>query len=202
GQAVAFSRNSEEEFNIYTVSPLGGTPRKLYARSQRGLYHYSTNRAQLLAWSPDGKLVAFSEANAEGRSAITLLSLAEHSTRHLTSPPVEHFDSQPAFSPDGKTMAFVRTSGPGVVDDLFLVPIEGGVAKRLTFDNREIYGPPAWTEDGRHLIFSSARAGLPGLWRFSPAGGRSPAGGNTPTTTYTPARSTKAHLLAFTPRDT
>ncbi len=35
GQAVAFSRKSEEEFNIYTVSPLGGTPRKLYARSRR-----------------------------------------------------------------------------------------------------------------------------------------------------------------------
>jgi Tol biopolymer transport system component len=77
--------------------------------------------------------VAFSEANAEGRSAITLLSRADHSTRRLTSPPVEHFDSQPAFSPDGKTMAFVRTSGPGAVDDLFLVPIEGGVPRRLTF---------------------------------------------------------------------
>jgi Tol biopolymer transport system component/DNA-binding winged helix-turn-helix (wHTH) protein len=198
GQAVAFSRNSEEEFNIYTVSPLGGTPRKLYARSRHGLYHYSTNRAQLLSWSPDGKLVAFSEANAEGRSAITLLSLADHSTRRLTSPPVEHFDSQPAFSPDGKTMAFVRTSGPGAVDDLFLVPIEGGVPRRLTFDNREIYGPPAWTEDGRHLIFSSARAGLQGLWRLPAAGGDPRAEANASTNAYYPAISTKAHRLAYT----
>jgi len=200
GQAVAFSRNSEEEFNIYTVSPLGGTPRKLYARSRRGLYHYSTNRAQLLAWSPDGKLVAFSEANAEGRSAITLLSLAEHSTRRLTSPPVEHIDSQPAFSPDGKTMAFVRTSGPGAVDDLFLVPIEGGVPRRLSFDNREIYGPPAWTEDGRHLIFSSARAGLQSLWRLPAAGGDPRAEAEASTSAYYPAISTKAHRLAYTRR--
>lgn len=200
GQAVAFSRNSEEEFNIYTVSPLGGTPRKLYARSRRGLYHYSTNRAQLLAWSPDGKLVAFSEANAEGRSAITLLSLAEHSTRRLTSPPVEHIDSQPAFSPDGKTMAFVRTSGPGAVDDLFLVPIEGGVPRRLSFDNREIYGPPAWTEDGRHLIFSSTRAGLQSLWRLPAAGGDPRAEAEASTNAYYPAISTKAHRLAYTRR--
>ena len=200
GQAVAFSRNSEEEFNIYTVSPLGGTPRKLYARSRRGLYHYSTNRAQLLAWSPDGKLVAFSEANAEGRSAITLLSLAEHSTRRLTSPPVEHIDSQPAFSPDGKTMAFVRTSGPGAVDDLFLVPIEGGVPRRLSFDNREIYGPPGWTEDGKDLIFSSARAGLQSLWRLPAAGGDPRAEAEASTNAYYPAISTKAHRLAYTRR--
>jgi DNA-binding winged helix-turn-helix (wHTH) protein len=43
GQAVAFSRNSENGFDIYTVSPLGGTPRKLYARSARKLYAYSLN---------------------------------------------------------------------------------------------------------------------------------------------------------------
>jgi DNA-binding winged helix-turn-helix (wHTH) protein len=33
GRAVAFSRNSEKGLEIYTVSPVGGTPRKLYARS-------------------------------------------------------------------------------------------------------------------------------------------------------------------------
>ncbi len=198
GQAVAFSRNSENGFDIYTVSPLGGTPRKLYARSPRKLYAYSTNRVQLLAWSPDGKLVAFSEANAEGRPAITLLSLADHSTRHLTSPPVEHFDSQPAFSPDGKRMAFVRTSGPGAVDDLFLVPIEGGIPRRLTFDNREIYGPPGWTEDGQDLIFSSARAGVQSLWRLPVAGGDPRAVAEASTNAYYPAISTKAHRLAYT----
>src|SRR5207248_3550069 len=114
---------------------------KLYARSPGDLYAYSPTGDQLFAWSPDGKLLAFSEANLDGRSAITLLSLADHSTRHLTYPPVEHFDSQPSFSPDGKRMAFVRTSSPGAVDDLFLIPIDGGVPRRLTFDNREIYGP-------------------------------------------------------------
>ncbi len=150
------------------------------------------------AWSPDGKLVAFSEVNAEGRPAITLLSLADHSTRHLTSPPVEQFDSQPAFSPDGKSMAFVRTSGPGAVDDLFLVPIEGGVPRRLTFDNREIYGPPGWTEDGKDLIFSSARAGLPSLWRLPVAGGDPRAVAEAGANAYYPAISTNAHRLAYT----
>ena len=200
GQAVAFSRNSEKGLDIYTVSPLGGTPRKLYARSPGKLYAYSPTREQLLAWSPDGKLLAFSEANAEGRPAITLLSLTDHGTRHLTSPPVEHFDSQPAFSPDGKRMAFVRTSSPWAVDDLFLVPIEGGVPRRLTFDNREIYGPPAWTEGGKDLIFSSARAGLQSLWRLPISGGDPRPVAEASTNAYYPAISTKSHRLAYTRR--
>jgi Tol biopolymer transport system component/DNA-binding winged helix-turn-helix (wHTH) protein len=196
GQAVAFSRNSEKGFDINTVSPLGGTPQRVYARSQ-GERQSFTHRDQLLAWSPDGTMLAFSEANAEGRPAITLLSLADHSTRHLTSPPVEHFDSQPAFSPDGKRMAFVRTSGPGEVDDLFLVPIEGGGPRRLTFDNRAIYGSPAWTEDGSDLVFSSARAGLQGLWRLPVSGGDPRPVAEAGTDAYYPAIATKVHRLAY-----
>jgi len=200
GQAVAFSRNSEKGLDIYTVSPLGGTPRKLYARPPGELYAYSPTGDQLLAWSPDGKLLAFSATNSEGRSAITLLSLADHSTRHLTYPPVEHFDSQPSFSPDGKRMVFVRTSSPGAVDDLFLIHIDGGVPKRLTFDNREIYGPPAWTEGGKDLIFSSARAGLQSLWRLPVAGGDPRLVAEASTNAYYPAISTKSHRLAYTRR--
>jgi Tol biopolymer transport system component len=130
----------------------------------------------------------------------SLLSLADHSTRHLTYPPVEHFDSQPSFSPDGKRMAFVRTSSPGAVDDLFLIPIDGGVPRRLTFDNREIYGPPAWTEGGKDLIFSSARAGLQSLWRLPVAGGDPRLVAEASTNAYYPAISTKSHRLAYTRR--
>ena len=190
GQAVAFSRNSEEGFDIYTVSPLGGTPHKLYARAPV--------TKPVVAWSPDGKLLAFSEVNPEGRPAITLLSLADHSTRRLTSPPEEHFDAGPAFSPDGKRIAFVRTSGPGLVDDLYLVPIEGGVPRRLTFDNREIYGAPVWTDDGKDLIFSSARAGLQSLWRLSVSGGDPRAVAEASTNAYFPAISIRSHRLAYT----
>jgi len=41
-----------------------------------------------------------------------------------------------------------------------------GRRSRPELDNRPIYGSPAWTEDGSEPIFSSARAGLQGLWRM------------------------------------
>ena len=189
GQAVAFTHISEKGFDIYTVSPLGGMPHKLYAREPK--------MNPLLAWSPDGKLLAFSEVNAADQRVITLLALADHSTRRLTSPPAEHHDSQPAFSPDGTMVAFVRTSGPAAVDDLYLMPVEGGVPQRLTFDNRQIYGPPAWSADGKEVVFSSARAGLQSLWRLPVSGGDPRPVAEASANAYYPAISARSHRLAY-----
>jgi Tol biopolymer transport system component len=189
GELVAFSRISEQGFDIYTVSPLGGTPRKLYARPPR--------LNPLLAWSPDGKLLAFSDVEGADQRVITLLSVADHSTRRLTLPPKDFHDSQPSFSPDGKLVAFVRSSGPGAVDDLYLVPVTGGTARRLTFDNRMIYGPPAWTEDGKELVFSSSRAGMQSLWRMPAAGGDPRPVAEASANAYYPAISARSHRLAY-----
>ena len=67
--------------------------------------------------------------------------------------------------PTARAVAFVRGIAPGVVEDLYIVPTAGGEPKRLTFDNAWLFGPPTWTADGRDLVFSSWRGGLPSLWR-------------------------------------
>jgi Tol biopolymer transport system component/DNA-binding winged helix-turn-helix (wHTH) protein len=166
-QYVAFFRTSETEFAIYTVPALGGTERRLYARRRD---NHPLDDA--LGWSPDGKLLAFSEW-IEDRSQITLFSVIDSKTRALSSGTVGAVDRGPAFSPDGKNVAFVRSVGPasGPAGDLFLVSVAGGNPKRLTFDNRFIWGPPAWASDGRGIVFSSDRGGLPNLWRISASGG-------------------------------
>ena len=51
------------------------------------------------------------------------------------------------------------------------MPSRGGEARRLTSDTRE-GGSPAWTPDGRRIVFSSARAGSRTLWQLSPDGGQ------------------------------
>jgi hypothetical protein len=43
-------------------------------------------------------------------------------------------DFFPGISPDGTKIAFARVSGLGV-EDIYITPIGGGEAKRLTFDN-------------------------------------------------------------------
>ncbi len=167
GRQLAFIRYSEKDVSIFTIPALGGTEHRVY----RGP---APMRAGL-SWSPNSDVLVFSETNPTDptRSVISLLSLPDSSTRTLTSPPAGSLDHEPAFSPDGSQLAFVRSTVAGVSNDVFVMPAAGGHAKRLTFDNRPIMGPPTWTPDSREIIFSSNRGAATGLWRVS-AGGCKP----------------------------
>jgi Tol biopolymer transport system component/DNA-binding winged helix-turn-helix (wHTH) protein len=165
GDQIAFMRYSRKTVSIYTVPPLGGTERRVYqgpAAMVAGL-----------SWSPDGRALAFPQGTTGDptRANISLLSLADFSIRPLSLPPPGWLDHQPVFSPDGSQIAFIRSTVAGVSNDVFVMPATGGQAKRLTFDNRPIMGPPAWTANGREIIFSSNRSATTGLWRVSANGG-------------------------------
>jgi DNA-binding winged helix-turn-helix (wHTH) protein len=161
GGQVAFTRYDGRSLSICVIPALGGTERKLYTFSYR-----PPSTMEWLNWSPTGKVLAFTES-----SRIQLLSIADSTTRPLTSPPDRSYDYGPVFSPDGSTVAFVRGSVAGVDADLFVVPAVGGEAKRLTVDNSAIFGPSAWTPDSREIVFSSSRRGLHNLWRIPVSGG-------------------------------
>jgi Tol biopolymer transport system component len=86
-------------------------------------------------------------------------------------------DSQPAFSPDGRTLAFVREETTAVRDIYLLAisedfqPIEQ--PKRLTFENQLIFRS-TWTLDGREIIFSSGLYLGPNLFRTAVSGSGKP----------------------------
>ncbi len=165
GRQIAFTRYDGKTFSIVVVPALGGTEQRVY----RGPASMGTG----LSWSPDNKFLAFPESTASDppRSWISLLSLADSSTRVLTSPPAGSLDHEPTFSPDGLQIAFVRSTVAGVSNDVFVMPTRGRAVRRLTFDNRPIMGPPAWTANGREIVFSSNRGGATGLWQISAGGG-------------------------------
>jgi len=164
GRQLAFIRYSDKDASIFTIPALGGSERRVY----RGP---ASMRAGL-SWSPDSDSLVFSETDPADstRSVISSLSLSDSSTRALTSPPAGWLDHEPAFSPDGAQVAFIRSTIAGVSNDVFVMAATGGRAKRLTFDNRPIMGPPTWTPDSREIIFSSDRGVATGLWRVSATG--------------------------------
>jgi Tol biopolymer transport system component/DNA-binding winged helix-turn-helix (wHTH) protein len=190
GRRVAFYRYNDG-MAIYVVPAFGGSEHRLYM----GPFHPF---ARGLGWSPDGSVLAFSGGRAHWKSAwISLLSLVDSTTRQLTSPSDQEADYSPAFSPDGSTVAFVRGTLAGAVEDLYVVPAAGGVPRRLTFDKTWIKGSPTWTPDGRDIVFSSERGGLASLWRVSASGGTPRPVAGVGVTASSPSISPKGNQLVY-----
>src|SRR5262249_51751 len=137
GRRIAFVRISGNKVEIFTLSVLGGEERKLITLDENPKRGYVTN----LSWSPDGKFIAYSDnKSSEEPASIYLLSVESLEKQKLTSPPEQTWgDIYAEFSPDGKSLAINRFSSQ-VAGDLYIVPVAGGEARRLTFDNRVISG--------------------------------------------------------------
>lgn len=83
-------------------------------------------------------------------------SIASGEAWRITSAPGVETASR--FSPDGQSIAFTADYDGG--RDVYVMPTEGGVPKRLTYDPSEEELPGAtvlgWTPDGKRVIFSSS----------------------------------------------
>jgi len=150
-----------------------------------------------LDWSPDGQsLAAADKMSPDEPFRLVSIELASGQKTQITTPPPGTVgDSNPAFSPDGKSIAFIRGISSGV-DDIFVKPLDGGPARRITNDKRYIISL-AWTADGRYILFSSNRAGNHSLWRVAAQGGapeRFNAGGDN---ISDPVLSRDGKLLAY-----
>ena len=199
GQRICFLRinPNDGKVGVFVTSALGSAPER---------FLFSLNQELgTISWSPDGKFIATSDAQPGSKATnIVLYSPETGEKRDLTTLPAQFWsDSIPAFSPDSKTVAFIRQNSP-ITGDIYIVSTNGGEPRRITFDNARysfdsgIIGGLTWTSDGAELIFSSTRGGLPSLWRVAVAGGepeRLPVGGDN---TYYPSVSLQGHRLSYT----
>jgi len=103
GRQIAFVRRSGNHRSVFMIPALGGPERTLYANQDR------FPSLQPLAWSPDGRLIALTEAPLDSQeSRIVLISPETRETRTLLSSSLDpaYFYSTPRFSPDGRLLAF------------------------------------------------------------------------------------------------
>ncbi|HEY9126004.1 MAG TPA: LpqB family beta-propeller domain-containing protein [Acidobacteriaceae bacterium] len=189
GSRIAYLASGEKGLGLYVVSSLGGPAQKLY--TPHAMVHWEQRP---LSWSPDGKSLIFPDG---APSAITVLSIDTLQAHPITAPPhVWDGDVNPAFSPDGKEIAFIRAI-EGAVRDIYIVPAAGGVPRQLTNDRR-IVDTLAWTTNSNAVLFSSDRGGKLALWKISRRGGnpqRLPVGTEDATQ---PSVSATAPLLLYT----
>jgi len=137
------------------------------------------NYSQIIpAWSPDGNTIAFVRSKGNGTyrldepADIYVVRATGGIAQPMPGASGSGFNYYPAYSPDGKWLAFTRhTAGRTTYSDpnaeIFIVPASGGAAKRLAAndasDGRKLSGVgnswPAWSLDGTTLAFNSKRNG-------------------------------------------
>ena len=209
GRFIAFLRYAPDGGAILLIPALGGPERRI---AEIRLSDFLSG--PFLAWSPDGNFLVISHKDSPKEpSALFVVAIDTGEKRRLTSPPLEsRGDTCPAFSPDGRTLAFIRVMD--VRNDLYLLTVSDALqpveeAKRIRPGDRGLLGhlsgcAPAWTEDGRGIVLSPPGQGL---WRIGVSGSatgsaepeRLPFGEDA----FVPAISRRGHRLAYsneTPR--
>ena len=116
---------------------------------------YRLRQVSDLTLSPDGATIAFTVTTmdlpkAQSASHIWMMSAGGGAPRQLTLH--EKGESAPAFSPDGKQLAFIA-SRDGTAN-VYVLPLDGGEARKLTNISTGA-ADPLWSPDGKWIAFSS-----------------------------------------------
>jgi dipeptidyl aminopeptidase/acylaminoacyl peptidase len=153
------------------VSGLGSNaaPRRIGAGAHDAI-HAEGN----VAWSPDSKQIAFlSDAEKRGQPQLYIIPAAGGPARKLTS--VKGFLQNPAFSPDGKSIAvlftenMIKAAGPLVAEEhptgeikdsfyeqrLSVVDLASGKLRQISPADTYVYEYD-WSPDGQKFVVSSA----------------------------------------------
>lgn len=166
GNSVAYSSDQNGNFEIY-VKPLAPDANELQLTSD-GQQNFQP------AFSPDGKFIAFYSKN---RGGIWTIPATGGKTKQITT-----FGSHPAWSPDGKLIAFqsdpITDLGANATpamppSTIWTVSAQGGEPTQLTQLGNPAggHGSPAWSPDGKRLVFCTSDFGFSTVWTISSKGG-------------------------------
>jgi Tol biopolymer transport system component len=161
GRWIVYSGEGTGNRDLYLQSTSGDTPINLTKDSP--------DDDEQPAWSPDGKLLAYTTVgmelrpqNSAGRSEIWVVAV------DAGAPPRKVFDgdaTMPSWSPGGMRIAFNQSLSIDRHVGVLTIPSSGGEPVLVEGDQAEIAWNPVWAPDGRYIYFISNHGGSPNIWR-------------------------------------
>jgi Tol biopolymer transport system component len=149
GQKIAYEDAESTRAVIAVIDADGGHRRVLTPSGFQGQP----------AWSPDGRWIAFERDAAPGDNGVWLMRPDGSQRRRLTRNPYAGTecgcDTDPAFSPDGRRISFVRVRAESRgLGALFVMDRDGANPRRLTSWRFDPGVKHAWKPDGSQIMAS------------------------------------------------
>jgi WD40 repeat protein len=155
GTRLAFLSSREIfSMDLYLAdAATGAMLTKLVSEDADPHFDYLSYIDSSVAWSPDGRRLAFT-VFSKGERQLVLFDVAAMRIEQTIAVPGIKGIKNPAWSPDGASIAFSATADGA--SDLYLVALADGAVTRLTGDPYTSI-QPTFSPDGRHLAFVTDR---------------------------------------------
>jgi dipeptidyl aminopeptidase/acylaminoacyl peptidase len=179
--ALLFTENAERAAGpLVAEKPQTGVIREAVTEQRLTLVDLATAKLRQISpadmyvyefdWSPDGKSFVTTAAHGNGDNnwyiaQIYTIPSAGGGMKSIYKPPVDSQIAVPAWSPDGKSVAFISglmSDEPSVGGDIFVVPAEGGEARNVTPGMKASASWLTW-QSGTKILFGEEVDGDSGV---------------------------------------
>jgi len=163
-----FSKGNPVSSHIWLILSDGGEAKRLTS----GSWSVSVEGSPL-SWSPDGKQLAFqaNESPHFGELVFTvkILDITDGNLKRITAAQIKngimHRERKPAFSPDGKQIAYLfHQENVAYGSDVYIASASGGTGDNLTGKLDRMFFRYEWSPDSKAVLIAADDYNKVSLW--------------------------------------